>query len=434
MNYTPYVAVKFLTELLIAAALYLFPMERRKYFAPRLLLSLALCYALSLFTSPIMLPSFRPGWIWFIPASALRYIVIYFSVVLAAWFCFRLEFHTAVFLCTGAFAVQHLGQALCQLVEPLYIDHVSLPVQALLYLAVMLLGYGLLYPLAIRRSRRSGLLRLKSRDTLRFNLLAIVGLDIIDVLGGFGFLDTPVGRLSYFGYSIICSVFLLYMQADLFERSALERENEQIEYILEQERKQFESFRTGVEYLDIKCHDLKHQIHLLKGRQVVDSAVLDELESSMAAYESYAQTGCPALDVMLGEKFLRCSAAGIPFTCAVSSRKINSLREADIYSLFGNALDNAIEYELTLPEEKRFIRLSVRDFEDMLLIRVENYYEGPPIDAESGLITTKEDARCHGFGIKSMRHIAAKYGGELGISSRDGVFCLTVIFTLPGEK
>lgn len=189
--------------------------------------------------------------------------------------------------------------------------------------------------------------------------------------------------------------------------------------------------RHGVEYLDIKCHDLKHQIHRLKTQPTADDAGLSELESGIAAYESYANTGCPALDIMLGEKYLQCAGSGIPFTCSVSSQRLDRLSPPDIYSLFGNALDNAIEYESALPEEKRFIRMSVRDMADMLFIRVENYYEGPPIQDGEELHTTKEDHRYHGFGLKSMRHIAAKYGGEMGIETHDGLFCLTFVFTLP---
>lgn len=182
-----------------------------------------------------------------------------------------------------------------------------------------------------------------------------------------------------------------------------------------------------MDYLDIKCHDLKHQIRTLKKAQAVRPETIAELEESIAQYESYSNTGYPALDIILGEKSLVCKSKGIEFTVSVVGERLSNLSEPDVYSLFGNALDNAIEYEEKLPEGDRFIRLGVKDMGNMLFIRLENAYTGPEV-SDTELETTKEDKRYHGFGIKSMRHIAEKYGGEMDVCAENGVFSLTFMF------
>ncbi len=429
MNNSPYVGVKFLTEFLSMVALCVFRLERRKGFWLRLPACLLLCYALSWFTSPVFMQYY--GWNldnhFF---NVLRYTAIFLCLVVSVQMCIAVDVKEAVFICSGSYAIQHLVLKVQNFVEELYISFAPRPVVVVLYLAFVLGCYALFYFVMIRNVQWGDDLRLKSSDTFRLNLLIIVCLVMLSVFSGDLTVETVFGRLALTGYGVMCSIFLLCMQSDVYTRSALEKENEQIEYILAQEQKRFESFRAESEYLDIKCHDLKHQIHKLKEQPAVSHEAIEEMEAGIAAYESYARTGCPALDIMLGEKYLQCANHGIQFAVSVASEKLNRLSEPDIYSLFGNALDNAIEYETALPAGKRFIRLSVKDIANMMLIRVENCYEGPPVADGSELRTTKKDKLYHGFGLKSMRHIAAKYGGEMEIETHDGVFCLTFVFTM----
>lgn len=100
----------------------------------------------------------------------------------------------------------------------------------------------------------------------------------------------------------------------------------------------------------------------------------------------------------------------------------------DIYSLFGNALDNAIECEKKLGKEKRFISLKLAGKDDMISLRIENYCL--TIDMKDGLpVTSKSDKEFHGFGLKSISYIVKKYGGIMKIEFKDNVFALNIIFS-----
>ncbi|WP_281775573.1 ATP-binding protein, partial [Bifidobacterium ruminantium] len=102
----------------------------------------------------------------------------------------------------------------------------------------------------------------------------------------------------------------------------------------------------------------------------------------------------------------------------------------DIASLFGNALDNAIEATSKLADpEQRLIKLALFEQNSFTVVRVENYYDSRlKKDAEGNLRTTKrDDQHRHGFGVKSIRHIAQQYGGEVTIRTNDHWFVLTVL-------
>ncbi|MDO4852537.1 MAG: ATP-binding protein, partial [Clostridia bacterium] len=107
------------------------------------------------------------------------------------------------------------------------------------------------------------------------------------------------------------------------------------------------------------------------------------------------------------------------------------LSAGDLCALFGNAIENAIEAVSKLSDPAdRIISLQVRENRNMLVITVDNYYEGT-LTLKDGLPdTTKSDVQNHGFGTKSIRRIAQKYGGEATITV-DDMFHLAVIIPIP---
>ena len=110
------------------------------------------------------------------------------------------------------------------------------------------------------------------------------------------------------------------------------------------------------------------------------------------------------------------------------------MSDLDVYSLFGNILDNAIEATLHLAKEKRLIGLNVRSVNNLLYIHAENCFEGKLQFKNGSLMTTKKNINEHGFGILSIKRIAEKYGGETTIYSEDGIFNIDLVIPLNCEK
>ena len=110
------------------------------------------------------------------------------------------------------------------------------------------------------------------------------------------------------------------------------------------------------------------------------------------------------------------------------------MSEEDIYSLFGNALDNAVLAVEQLPEPYREVKLTVKSLGDVVSVRVENKFKGK-LKFEDGLpVTTKGDKKYHGYGIMSMRMIAAKYNGKINIDVNEDNFVLNIVFVEPEEN
>ncbi len=271
-------------------------------------------------------------------------------------------------------------------------------------------------------------------------LMLLCGLLLfVDILLGLaatyhGEKDHSVIFLAIIGtYNIICCLLILAFQFGLARMERQDREYDMIRKLWRRDKEHYEIAKESIGVINVKCHDLKHYIGRLRDGET-DDGTLVEIERAVDGYDALVHTGNDTLDVVLTEKMAFCRAHGVQLTCMARGEDLSFMGVGDIYSLFGNALDNAIEYVRTLNEEdKRIVRLSVHTKGRLLTVHVENYYEGPELMMKNGLpVTTKEDKSVHGYGMLSMKMLAEKYGGELFVSVEGDMFDLDIIFPLPG--
>ena len=207
-----------------------------------------------------------------------------------------------------------------------------------------------------------------------------------------------------------------------------------IQNILQTQYAQYRQSRESIDLINRKYHDLKHQIAALRAEPdpAQRNAWLDEMEADIRVYEAQNKTGNPVLDTLFTGKSLLCQKHGITLTVVADGSALNFMDSMDLCTIFGNALDNAIDGVRALPDrDKRLIHLSVSRQKSFVLIRVENYFEGQ-LQFENGLPrSTKGDAAYHGFGIKSIRYSVRKYGGQMDISTRDNWFELKLLIPVP---
>lgn len=207
--------------------------------------------------------------------------------------------------------------------------------------------------------------------------------------------------------------------------------------ILENQYAQYRMSRDSIDMINRKYHDLKHQIAALRAEP--DAAVrnqwLDEMEQDIRAYEAQNKTGNSVLDVLLTGKSLYCQKHSISLTVVADGKNLSLVDVMDICTVFGNALDNAIECELKIPDKtKRMIHLTLTTQKQFLLLQVENYCPDIPEFRDGLPVTTKQDPANHGFGLKSIRYTARKYGGTTTVREEDGWFVLKVLFPLPENE
>lgn len=235
-------------------------------------------------------------------------------------------------------------------------------------------------------------------------------------------------------FADLCGVIMLFAYHFQRGQNLARKELSAMQTLLENQYAQYRLSRDSMEVVNRRYHDLKHQIAALRAEPDAETRNrwLDEIEKDISAYEAQNKTGNSVLDTLLMGKSLYCQKHGINLTVVADGRSLEFLDIMDICALFGNALDNAIECELKIPDKsRRMIHLTVCRQKQFLLLQVENYCPEPP-DLRHGLPeTTKRDAESHGFGLKSIRYTAKKYGGTTTVRAEDGWFVLKVLLPVP---
>ena len=128
---------------------------------------------------------------------------------------------------------------------------------------------------------------------------------------------------------------------------------------------------------------------------------------------------------------LHCETSRIQFTCIADGTALPAMDSSEIYALFGNLLENAIEYENQIENlEKRFISLTVRRVNQFAKLHVENYFEGTLTEKDGLPVSTKASDGLHGYGLKSVQRIVEKYSGTLSVTVEDGMFQVSILFPL----
>ena len=222
------------------------------------------------------------------------------------------------------------------------------------------------------------------------------------------------------------------LQIALLHETELTRRYTVIEELLAAEQKKERMTAENVELINRKCHDLKHQIAALRSMENGSErdAYISEIENAVLFYESAAPTGNDTLDLILMEKKLYCQEHGIRLTCIVDGAPLARIDRMDLYSLFGNAIDNAIESVLGEEPQKRVIGLRVGKRGAFLSIHIENYVRRE-VKLSGGLpVTSKADKSYHGFGVLSIKRIVEKYHGSMSIRSDGNLFRLDILIPL----
>lgn len=246
---------------------------------------------------------------------------------------------------------------------------------------------------------------------------------------------TEGSAYEYYVYAayFVADVLAVSMQLGLLHETDLSLKNEIIGQLLLSEQKKQQMTAENIELINRKCHDLRHQINALRNISSEEerNAYIKQVEDAVLFFESAVKTGNRTLDLILMEKQLYCKEHGITLTCVCDGTDLNWLDTTDLYALFGNALENAIESVSEEAPENRVISFRSGVRAGALSLHFENYL-GHALRMRDGLpLTTKNDQSYHGFGMLSIRHIVEKYGGTLSVRADQNLFRLDILLPCP---
>lgn len=298
--------------------------------------------------------------------------------------------------------------------------------------------FGIAYGIERRYLQGYQRVRITLRELCSSMLIAIAVFLMSNI--SYVYQDTPFsasmsGGLFYVRTLVdFAGVVILLSMQDRWRELGLSRELDITNTILKRQYEQYQMSKENVELINRKYHDLKHQIGIIRAEQNSEKkeAYLQELEEDIRMYEAQNKTGNSVLDTIITGKNLYCVQHDINFTCVADGTLLDFMSTMDICTIFGNALDNAIEAQEKIGDaQKRIVKVAVYAQNSFLVIRVENYCEEELSESEMLPGTTKKDKEYHGFGLKSMKTTAERYGGTMTFHLENGWFTLRFLIPMP---
>lgn len=376
------------------------------------------------------MPYLRVGWYSFsyLLSHAFLFLVFYFS------------FEVSVKELTLVLCCSHLFQNIIHDFS-MVVQH-SIPVEIALLpkyigLALFVLSAVALFIVLKKGVIRFDLSRVKTSTVWIFSIGFVILLTILAQWLGVALQEERTGRIVVFLYAGISSVLMFFILLSIFNGSWLMHENAIINDLLKKAEKQYRITQNNVEYINAKVHDLKHQIAAIKQMTEQNDlkpsirAQIAELEKVVEVYDDTVLTGNNVLNALLTEEKSVCKENGIRLEYKIEGSLLDFIDPVELYVLFGNALDNAIESVLKIEDiEKRAISIVVERRKKFVSIAVENFYTGELVFRNGLPRTGKQEQGLHGYGVKSIRYIAQKYGGDISVSGEGGIFHLNVLLPL----
>ncbi|MCR5145166.1 MAG: ATP-binding protein [Lachnospiraceae bacterium] len=438
--------IRFIWELLAAVNIFatIFT-KKRDRFRQKLVVSVVILTFLSCMYPKLVLDNFTFTEMNFtaVFVHAGWYVLLTLMAAMSLYTCYDLTKADTLFLCAAGYAMQHLefvvvNEVLAKGIWPTLETHVPLYV-------FVCVGSSAIFYIAVYRYISKNFRALDDyllEDKPKNIMLALIMFAAIVACAFMCQTIFTMGQLNYdsinyLGAAVDAFMCMLVLGVGyaMCQISGLNREKGIIEQLLYERKRQYELSKENIEVINRKCHDLKHQIRALENVDASERKnYIDELDRAIDIYDSVLNTGNEVVDTILSEKSLNCEKRNIRLSCICDASYLDFMSTLDIYALLGNALDNAIETVSKFKDEnKRVISMTIKSVGDFLSIQTENYYERPLEFSGDLPRSIKKNKAYHGYGMKSMAHIAKKYGGSLVCDVDDNTFKLQILLPMPPE-
>lgn len=198
---------------------------------------------------------------------------------------------------------------------------------------------------------------------------------------------------------------------------------------LKTEKEYFDILEKQNQNLMLYAHDVRKHLNAI--RELSQDPNVNEyvtnLCGELTAYTQSCQSGNKLLDVMINRYVLDCELKEISFEYSVRECPLRCLEDLDLVAILGNLMDNAIT--AASESEKKWVSLttSVRNTYNVIVIK--NSCDMPPQAQGEQLLSTKENPRFHGYGLKSVAKAVKKYHGDQywSYDPDNQIFTMTVI-------
>lgn len=236
-------------------------------------------------------------------------------------------------------------------------------------------------------------------------------------------------------FIILFLVLMLY----IYQLGYLKEENIRLleeQKIYELERTEFNSLSETTERLRKMKHDMQiyvDAINVLAKDKKWDELITytEQYHNTLATTQSAIATGNIAIDCILTAKLDYAEKHGIKTEYSIMAPENFPLDSVELSSILGNIWNNSIEAGERLiisdPTEHPYIYFYIKPYQNMILIHIENNYDGVIKGSIDGDILSVKQGKEYGLGIRRVKELVEKADGVLQITSDNKIFSVHIM-------
>lgn len=218
-------------------------------------------------------------------------------------------------------------------------------------------------------------------------------------------------------------------------------EKEKENYILTMRNRAFEQQLSYQEAAAADMGRIRHDInknltniaYLLRQNDITESiSYIDAITSALVSTAVVVDSGNHIIDAILNYKIAVCRKRGIEPRMAVDVVPKLGVNPMDLSAIFANLMDNAIEANDSVEAGRRYVSAKVFCFRNYLAVVVKNPFACRLRVENGGIGTSKPDRLHHGYGLRSIKASAEKYGGVFRFYTSGDIFSAVVLLPLEG--
>ncbi len=229
---------------------------------------------------------------------------------------------------------------------------------------------------------------------------------------------------------LVLDIICLYITISLNQSNRTAEKLKLKEQQFKHEIQYAESVRSQYQEIRRIRHDIKQQLSTVSGLQFegkYDEAqkYISEVTNEIEQIEIFMDVGNDFVNAILNSKLSIAKSKGIEVLCNFSG-KVEGINEYDLCNLIGNVLDNAIEAAENAGDNA-VIEVSMFSDKHKMIFTVSNSILKSVLSSNPKLKTAKDKPELHGFGVKTIKTIAAKYDGNVDFYEENLVFFCCVL-------
>ncbi len=223
-------------------------------------------------------------------------------------------------------------------------------------------------------------------------------------------------------FVLLISALIFYDSFRIYrERCVLSQQKEQLKAQVRLQKEHYTELVGQMQTIRTMRHDMRHHFTelalLLQNKNYAEAGqYLNRVNGETVNATPLTLCENYTADVLLRYYYTKAQQEQVSFQLHADLPADSGISDEDLSVILGNVLEKALEANLRLPKDGRFLSVTILKHFDNLLIEASNTFNGELETSDGNYLSSKKNGRL-GIGISSVRAIAERYDGNVWIDT-----------------